>query len=37
VKVYEELSEVVQEVIDHFHQSGTPLPEPRTRPMMEVS
>jgi hypothetical protein len=37
VKVYEELGEVVQEVIDHFQQSGRPLPAPRTRPMMEVS
>jgi predicted RNase H-like HicB family nuclease len=37
VKVYEELGEVVQEVIDHFQQLGRPLPAPRTRPMMEVS
>jgi predicted RNase H-like HicB family nuclease len=37
VKVYEELGEVVQEVIDHFKQAGRPLPAPRTRPMMEVS
>lgn len=37
VKVYQELNEVVQEVIDHFQQSGRPLPEPRTRPMTEVS
>jgi predicted RNase H-like HicB family nuclease len=37
VKVYEELNEVVQEVIDHFQQTGRPLPLPRTRPMMEVS
>jgi predicted RNase H-like HicB family nuclease len=37
VKVYEELNEVVQEVIDNFKQSNRPLPQPRTRPMMEVS
>ena len=37
VKVYEELGEVVQEVIDHFQQSGRILPPPRTRPMMDVS
>jgi predicted RNase H-like HicB family nuclease len=37
VKVYEELGEVVQEVIDDFQLSGRPLPTPRTRPMMEVS
>lgn len=37
VRVYEELNEVVQDVIDHFKQSGKPLPQPRTRPMMEVS
>jgi hypothetical protein len=37
LKVYEELGDVVQEVIDHFQQSGRPLPAPRTRPMMEVS
>lgn len=33
VKVYEELGEVVQEVIDQFQQSGRPLPATRTRPM----
>lgn len=37
VQVYQELSEVVQEVIDHYLQTGHPLPESRTRPMMEVS
>jgi len=37
VKVYEELGEVVQEVIDDFQQTGRKLPSPRTRPMMEVS
>jgi hypothetical protein len=36
VQVYKELGDLVQEVIDHFEQSGRPLPRPRTRPMMEV-
>ncbi|WP_165231770.1 pilus assembly protein HicB [Aquisphaera insulae] len=36
VQVYKELSEVVQEIIDHFQRSGRELPSPRTRPMMEV-
>ena len=36
VQVFRELGEVVQEVIDHFQQSGRDLPRPRTRPMMEV-
>lgn len=36
VQVYRELGEVVQQVIDHFHLSGRPLPLARTRPMMEV-
>ena len=36
VHVYKELSEAIQEVIDHFQQSGRPLPTARTRPMMEV-
>ena len=37
VKVYEELGEVVQEVIDFFQQNGRELPAARTRPMREVS
>ena len=37
VTVYQQLGEVVQEVIDHFAQSGRALPAPRTRPMQEVS
>ena len=36
VKIYKELGEVVQEVIDHFQRSGRSLPAARTRPMMEV-
>ena len=37
VRVYEELGEVVQEVIDYFRQEGRELPAARTRPMMEVT
>lgn len=36
VQVYKALVDVVQEVIDHFEESGRPLPPPRTRPMREV-
>jgi predicted RNase H-like HicB family nuclease len=36
VRVYRELNQVVQEVIDHFQQAGRELPAPRTRPMMDV-
>lgn len=36
VKVYQELGEIVQEVIDDFRRTGRELPAPRTRPMMEV-
>jgi len=36
VQVYKELCEVVQEVIDHFKQTGRTLPPTRTRPMMDV-
>lgn len=36
VVVYQELGQVVQEVIDHFQQQGRELPRPRIRPMMEV-
>ena len=35
--LYEELCEVVQNVIDHFNAEGRPLPEPRIRPMSEVA
>lgn len=37
VQVYQELNEVVQEVIDEFNRTGRKLPLPRNRPMMEVS
>ena len=36
IQVYREPGEVLQEVIDHFQQSGRELPAARTRPMMEV-
>jgi predicted RNase H-like HicB family nuclease len=36
-KVYQELCVVVDEIVDHFKESGKPLPLPRTRPMMEVA
>jgi len=36
VQVYKELVEIVQDVIDHFQQTGRELPPARTRPMMEV-
>ncbi len=37
VQVYQELGEVIQDVIDHFEKTGQTLPSPRTRPMMEVT
>jgi predicted RNase H-like HicB family nuclease len=37
VRVYQELNQVVQEVIDHFEQIGRGLPPPHIRPMMEVA
>jgi predicted RNase H-like HicB family nuclease len=37
VKVYEELGEVVQDVIDHLQREARELPAPCTRPMTEVS
>lgn len=37
VQVYRELHDVLGEIIDHFQQSGRPLPAPRIRPMQEVS
>ena len=36
VKLYEELCSVVEEVVEHYESSGRPLPEPRTKPMMEI-
>ena len=37
VRVYAELCEVVDEVLEHFVSSGRVLPMPRTRPMQEVA
>jgi predicted RNase H-like HicB family nuclease len=36
VKLYAELTELVEEVIDHFKETGRPLPPPTVRPMREV-
>ena len=36
LKVFNELCQVVEEVIEHFHSEGRPLPDPRIRPMREV-
>jgi hypothetical protein len=37
IRLYAELCEVVEEVINHFEKEGKPLPIPRTRPMQEVA
>ncbi len=37
VVVYRELCATVEEVLDHLQTAGRPLPEPRTRPMMEIA
>ncbi len=37
VRLYAELLEVVEDVIDHFKSAGRALPAPRTRPMQEVA
>lgn len=37
VVVFRELCEVVEDVVSHFQSEGRALPEPRTRPMMEVA
>lgn len=36
VEVYRELVATIDDVIEHFQQSGRDLPAPRTRPMMDV-
>jgi predicted RNase H-like HicB family nuclease len=36
VKLYAELCEVLEEVINQFTTDGRSLPQPRTRPMQEV-
>ena len=37
MQVYEELCEVLADVIRHYESRGRPLPEPRVRPMQEVT
>jgi len=37
VRVYAELCEVVEEVLNHFEEANRPLPTARTRPMQEVA
>ena len=37
IKLYRELCEVVEEVIQHFEAEGKTLPPSRTRPMQEIS
>ena len=36
VKLYGELCDVIDEVINHFIAEGRELPKPKTRPMQEV-
>ena len=37
VRLYAELCEVVEDVIEHFEAERRPLPPSRTRPMQEVA
>ncbi len=37
VKLYQELCEVVEDVIQHFEKSGRRLPKPRVKPMLEMA
>jgi hypothetical protein len=37
VRLYAELCDLVDEVVNHFKTEGRPLPAPRTRPMQEVA
>lgn len=37
VRLYADLCQVIQDVIDHFNAEGRPLPKPRVRPMREVA
>ena len=37
VRLYAELCDVVEEVVDHFEGEGRDLPTPKTRPMQEVA
>jgi hypothetical protein len=37
IKLYEELCEVVDEIIDHFEKAGRKLLKPRVKPMLEMA
>ena len=37
VQVFQDLGEVLEDVIRHFQSTGRELPKSRTRPMMEVA
>lgn len=37
VKLYEELCDVVEDVVRHFQTTGRPLPAPLTRPMQAAA
>ena len=37
IRLYEELCDVVEEVVSHFRAEGRALPVPKTRPMQEVA
>ena len=37
VRLYSELCEVVEEVIQHFEMEGRSIPNPRIRPMQDVA
>ncbi|MDM8515181.1 hypothetical protein QUF76_03190 [Desulfobacterales bacterium HSG16] len=37
VQVYNDLCEVVEDVIRHFESENRPLPAPRVRPMLDVA
>jgi len=36
VRLYAELCETIDDVIQHFKREGRPLPPPRVRPMRDV-
>ncbi len=36
IRLYSELCEVVEEVVNYLETTGRPLPTPKTRPMQEV-
>ena len=37
VKLYSELCEVIDDVLNHFMEQGRKLPNPRVKPMQEVA